>query len=162
MLLLAWSAAAAGQDQLGTLFHTPKERDLLERLRRGEKVEAAAVTRPDPTITGYVKRSDGKSTVFLDKQPFAVGNQQDNNLIEPGVVQRFDPAPPVTASTTGASRAASGTRQTRERRLGRKGAHFQAQGCRYDHRAARQKKAIDRDRALERPVPALGFPEASP
>jgi hypothetical protein len=94
MLLLAWSAAAAGQDPLGTLFHTPKERDLLERLRRGEKVEAAAVTRPDPTITGFVKRSDGKSTVFLDKQPFAVGNQQDNNLIEPGVVQRFDPAPP--------------------------------------------------------------------
>ena len=95
MLLLAWSAAAAGQEQLGTLFHTPKERDLLERLRRGEKVEATAVTRPDPTITGFVKRSDGNSTVFLDKQPFAVGNQQDNNLIEPGVVQRFDPAPPV-------------------------------------------------------------------
>ncbi len=94
MLLLAWSAAAAGQDPLGTLFHTPKERDLLERLRRGEKVEAAAVTRPDPTITGFVKRSDGKSTVFLDKQPFAVGNPKDNNLIEPGVVQRFDPAPP--------------------------------------------------------------------
>lgn len=94
-MLLAWSAAAAGQDQLGTLFHTPKERDLLERLRRGEKVEAAAVTRPDPTVTGYVKRSDGKSTVFLDKQPFTVGNPQDNNLIEPGVVQRFDPAPPV-------------------------------------------------------------------
>ena len=94
MLLLAWSAAAAGQDPLGTLFHTPKERDLLERLRRGEKVEAAAVTRPDPTITGFVKRSDGKSTVFLDKQPFAVGNPKDNNLIGPGVVQRFDPAPP--------------------------------------------------------------------
>jgi len=94
MLILAWSAAAAGQDQLGTLFHTPKERDLLERLRRGEKVDATTVTRPDPTITGYVKRSDGKSTVFLDRQPFTVTNPQDNNLIEPGVVQRFDPAPP--------------------------------------------------------------------
>lgn len=94
IVLLAWSAVAAGQDQLGTLFHTPKERDLLERLRRGEKVEATAVTRPDPTITGYVKRSDGKSTVFLDRQPFAVGDPKDNILIEPGVVQRFDPAPP--------------------------------------------------------------------
>lgn len=94
VLLLAWSAAAAAQEQLGTLFHTPKERDLLERLRRGEKVEATAVTRPDPTITGFVKRSDGKSTVFLDKQPFAVGDPRDNSLIEPGVVQRFDPAPP--------------------------------------------------------------------
>ncbi len=113
MLLLAWSAAAAGQDPLGTLFHTPKERDLLERLRRGEKVEAAAVTRPDPTITGFVKRSDGKSTVFLDKQPFAVGDPKDNNLIEPGVVQRFDPAPPPPPPPPG-PQAAPAKRETAE------------------------------------------------
>jgi hypothetical protein len=97
ILLLLISAAAAAQESLGTLFHTPKERDLLERLRRGEKIEAAVVTRPDPTITGYVKRSDGKSTVFLDKQPFAVGNPKDNELIEPEVVQRFEPELPPPA-----------------------------------------------------------------
>ena len=91
---MAWSATAAGQ-QLGTLFHTPKERDLLERLRRGEKVEAAAITRPDPTLTGFVKRSDGKSTVFLDKQPIPMSTPSLQGLLVPGNVERFEPAPPT-------------------------------------------------------------------
>jgi hypothetical protein len=96
ILLMAWSAAAAGQ-QLGTLFHTPKERDLLERLRRGEKVEVAPVVRPDPTLTGFVKRSDGKSTVFLDKQPMPLNDTRLQGLLEPRNVEQFEPAPQPTA-----------------------------------------------------------------
>lgn len=92
ILLMAWSAAAAGQ-QLGTLFHTPKERELLERLRRGEKVEEVAFTRPDPTLTGFVKRSDGKSTVFLDKEPMPVTDPRLQGLLDPRNVLQFEPAP---------------------------------------------------------------------
>jgi hypothetical protein len=96
ILLVAWSTVAAGQ-QLGTLFHTPKERELLERLRRGEKVEAAPVIRPDPTVTGFVKRSDGKSTVFLDKQPMPLSDPRLQGLLEPGNVEQFEPAPQLPA-----------------------------------------------------------------
>jgi hypothetical protein len=107
ILLMAWSAAAVGQE-LGTLFHTPKERDLLERLRRGEKVEAAPVIRPDPTLTGFVKRSDGKSTVFLDKQPMPVHDPKLQRLLEPRNVERFEaeapPPPPPPAPATSAQR----------------------------------------------------------
>lgn len=91
-LLGTWCATVSAQE-LGTLFHTPKERELLERLRRGEKIEATAILRPDPTVTGFVKRSDGKSTVFLDKQPFTVDDADNNKLIEPGIVERFEPQP---------------------------------------------------------------------
>lgn len=102
-LALLLVSAVAGAQELGTLFHTPKERDLLERLRRGEKVETTVITRPDPTITGYVKRSDGGSTVFLDKQPYVVRDAKDEKLIQPDVVQRFSPAPPVQAPAPAAA-----------------------------------------------------------
>jgi hypothetical protein len=80
---------------LGTLFHTPKEREQLERLRKGEKIPdgQAAIERPDPVITGYVKRSDGKSTVFIDKQPVPVRNPRLERRLEPKAVERYEPLP---------------------------------------------------------------------
>lgn len=92
-LALIVFSAAAGAQQLGTLFHTPKEREALDRMRRGEPSERAAFTRPDPVVTGYVKRSDGKSTVFLDKQPFPSRNERLQRLLEPQVIERFEPIP---------------------------------------------------------------------
>ena len=78
LLLLALCASAcagAAQPPLGTLFHTPEERDRLDRLRRGEP-EAAAAAAPAPgggsSITGFVKRSDGRHTVWIDGQPVTV------------------------------------------------------------------------------------------
>lgn len=92
VVLLTLSAATAAQE-LGTLFYSPKERDALERLRRGETADRVSITRPDPVVTGYVKRSDGKSTVFLDKQPFPARSGRMQRLIEPGIIERFEPIP---------------------------------------------------------------------
>ena len=90
-LLAVTSAVSAAE--LGTLFHTAKERDQLERLRKGETPEAEAIVRPDPVITGYVKRSDGKSTVFIDKQPVTVRNPRLESRLQPKAVERYEPLP---------------------------------------------------------------------
>ena len=92
IVLLALSTAAPAAD-LGTLFFTAKEREQLEKSRRGDTPEAPAFVRPDPVITGYVKRSDGKSTVFIDKQPVPVRNPRLERRLEPRAVERFDPLP---------------------------------------------------------------------
>ena len=92
IVLLAVSAAVPAQ-QLGTLFHSPKEREALERLRRGETPGQAFVPGPDPVVTGYVKRSDGKSTVFLDKRPYPARDGRMQELLEPRIIERYEPIP---------------------------------------------------------------------
>lgn len=91
VLLALSSNASAGE--LGTLFTTPAERERLDRLRRGEPATQAALERADPVVTGYVKRSDGKSTVFLDKQPYPAANPRIQKLLEPRIVERYEPIP---------------------------------------------------------------------
>lgn len=92
IVLFALSTALPAAD-LGTLFFTAKEREQLEKLRRGETPQSPTIARPDPVITGYVKRSDGKSTVFIDKQPVPVRNPRLERRLEPRAVDRFDPLP---------------------------------------------------------------------
>jgi len=94
LALIALSSGVSAAE-LGTLFHTAKERDQLERLRKGEKMPDGqpAIERPDPVITGYVKRSDGKSTVFIDKQPVPVRNPRLEKRLEPKAVERYEPLP---------------------------------------------------------------------
>ena len=96
---IALVAGPACGDELGTLFHTPKERAEFERLRRGESIAGESTyARPDPVITGYVKRSDGKSTVFIDQRPFALRNGKMQEGLQPRVVQKYIvplPPPPV-------------------------------------------------------------------
>ena len=109
VVLLAFSAAVPAQ-QLGTLFLSPKERELLDRQRRGEAViesgSTVIVEKREPVITGYVKRSDGKSTVFLDKRPYRTANEQVQRRLEPRVIERFDE--PVPASPPPGPARASG------------------------------------------------------
>lgn len=96
VILVVFSAAATAAD-LGTLFHTPKEREALERLRGGQSAGAGggavAIPRPNPVITGYVKRSDGKSVVFIDKQPYSARAGRIQDRLEPRIVERYEPAP---------------------------------------------------------------------
>jgi hypothetical protein len=100
IILLACASAVHAQ-QLGTLFHSAKEREALDRQRRGERVEVdgkAVVEEREPVITGYVKRSDGKSTVFLDKRPYRTTSESIQRSLEPRIVERYqEPSPPPTA-----------------------------------------------------------------
>ena len=73
--LSASPAAAATLDALGTLFTTPQERERLDRLRRGEpgtQIGVDSAGRSQPTVTGFVRRSDGRNTVWIDGTPVAV------------------------------------------------------------------------------------------
>jgi hypothetical protein len=108
--LLAFSAALPAQ-QLGTLFHSAKEREALDRHRRGEKAETGGqvVETREPVITGYVKRSDGKSTVFLDKRPYRTTSESIQRSLEPRIVERYqEPSPPPAAPETPARARGNG------------------------------------------------------
>ncbi len=122
LLLLATSAAAPAQ-QLGTLFHSANEREALDRMRRGESVSQVAAPLPDPVVTGYVKRSDGKSTVFIDKRAYPARDPRMQGAIEPRIIQRYEPyplppeaTPPLdvkaTTVTTGAGKASKASPDT--------------------------------------------------
>jgi len=85
------AACAAQAADLGTLFNTPEERARLDRLRRGEV--ASPVEAPekfDPSITGYVKRSDGRSTAFVDGAPVPVA-PRSARLLQPSAVRAYAP-----------------------------------------------------------------------
>ncbi len=64
----------ATQPLSGTLFFTREQRDRLDRARkRGEVVEENEATAPEtpPVINGVLRRSDGKTTVWVDGKPYA-------------------------------------------------------------------------------------------
>jgi hypothetical protein len=95
---------ASVEVDLGTLFTSPEERARLDRLRRGEPVQAAT---SGPTgqraVTGYVKRSDGRSTVWIDGVPLQVATPKAAPMLDPGAVRsgtddrgiRFEAKPPA-------------------------------------------------------------------
>jgi hypothetical protein len=90
VLACAW-AMAAGAAQLDTLFHSPEERERLDKLRRGERVQApqqAAAPARGREITGYVKRSDGRGTAFIDGVPVPV-DRGATPLLKPGEVRAY-------------------------------------------------------------------------
>ena len=88
--LLCTAALAAGAADLGTLFHTPEERARLDRMRRGEPetpAGPAALDRPRE-LTGFVKRSDGRGTAFIDGAPVPVA-PGNTGLLEPDAVRGY-------------------------------------------------------------------------
>jgi len=68
------SVPAAGQ-QLGRLFFTPEQRDSLDARRRARIPDkpAAVVESPTTRIDGQVTRSGRNSTVWVNGQPLAEG-----------------------------------------------------------------------------------------
>ena len=90
MVLLAAGIAAAAEPALGTLFFSAEERARLDRLRRGETEPAAA---PAPgagsAVTGFVKRSDGRHTVWIDGRPVNVRGPQAANVLDPRAVRAY-------------------------------------------------------------------------
>ena len=75
-LLLAAASAAAAAQELGRLFFTPEQRAELDARRKArvpDKPAAVLIESPSTTLDGYVKRSDGKSTVWLNGEPVTEG-----------------------------------------------------------------------------------------
>lgn len=91
ILVAMLAAGAAGAAELGTLFHTPEERARLDRLRRGEAPAAIAGEGKagERAITGYVKRSDGRATVWIDGVPVQVPASRAAPLLQPGTVRGY-------------------------------------------------------------------------
>ena len=90
VLALCALATAAGAADLGRLFHTPEERDRLDRLRRGEPVatEKAGETVRRKQLTGFVKRSDGSGTAFIDGIAVPV-DRKGAPLLDPKSVRAY-------------------------------------------------------------------------
>ena len=84
------AACAAGAAELGTLFTTAEERARLDRMRRGEPAVAPSVSGAAPTsapvVTGFVKRSDGRNTVWIDGVPMALSRGKAAALLDPRAV----------------------------------------------------------------------------
>ena len=95
--LAACACGGAVAADFGTLFHTAEERARLDRIRRGEPV--APVTQDAPTaaprrkeLTGYVKRSDGRGTAFIDGEPVPV-DPRGAPLLRPDSVRAYASRP---------------------------------------------------------------------
>jgi hypothetical protein len=90
LALCASAFASAADPALGTLFHTPEERERLERLRRGEPENTAApVPGAASAVTGFVKRSDGRHTVWIDGQPVTVRGTQAAPVFDTRTVRAY-------------------------------------------------------------------------
>lgn len=87
LLALALAACGiAGAADLGTLFHSAEERARLDRLRRGEP-EGITGTPARREVTGFVRRSDGRGTVWINGVPVVVAGSAANELFDPQKVR---------------------------------------------------------------------------
>lgn len=85
--------------EFGTLFHSPQERERLDRLRRGEVPgpAAAAASSAGAALTGYVQRSDGRNTLWIDGLAVPVAGGRAESLLDPRKVQGPSPGLVVPA-----------------------------------------------------------------
>ena len=83
MVLFLNSKACAAQE-LGRLFFTPEQRDALDARRKARMPDkpAAAPMAASPTtrLDGYVQRSGGRSTVFINGEPVPEGSAEAPRL----------------------------------------------------------------------------------
>jgi len=90
IVLSAANGQAAGQ-QLGRLFFSPEQRDALDARRRARIPDKPAAVAESPTtrIDGQVTRSGRNSTVWVNGQPYAEGEDAGGVRVYPG---RSDPS----------------------------------------------------------------------
>lgn len=90
LLLAAFAAGTAMAAELGTLFTTAEERARLDRLRRGEPAaQAPAAAGAKREVTGFVQRSDGRGTVWIDGVARAVTSPRAAPLFDPKGVRAY-------------------------------------------------------------------------
>jgi hypothetical protein len=76
LVLLLAGQACLGQE-LGRLFFTPEQRAALDARRKArvpDRPSAAVVASPTTKLDGYVKRSGGKSTVWVNGEALSEGS----------------------------------------------------------------------------------------
>ena len=86
LFALLAAAPASYAQELGRLFFTPEQRAALDARRKArvpDKPAAAAVTSPVTRLDGYVRRSDGPSTVWVNGESVGVEGR-DAPRIESG------------------------------------------------------------------------------
>lgn len=83
--LLAAGPAWA-QQELGRLFFTPEQRAALDARRAARLPDKPAAVAESPTtrVDGYVKRSSGKSTVWVDGEAMPDGLQIEGLRVQRG------------------------------------------------------------------------------
>jgi hypothetical protein len=97
-LLLAalLGAPAADAQELGRLFFTPEQRAALDARRKARTPDKpAAVERVESSVTridGTVRRSGGKSTVWVNSEAIPEGSPSDAARVAPGTGRVTVPA----------------------------------------------------------------------
>ena len=79
-------APARGAEPLGRLFFTPEQRAALDARRRArvpDRPAAATVASPVTRIDGYVKRSRGPSTVWMNGESLSEGSPEAPRIESP-------------------------------------------------------------------------------
>ena len=79
LLILVCSAAPCTAQDLGRLFFTPEQRSALDARRKARVPDRPAMTSvvsPTTRLDGYVKRSGGPSTVFVNGEPVLEGSSE--------------------------------------------------------------------------------------
>lgn len=74
-------AAPASSQELGRLFHTPGQRNALDAQRKTRPAVAPAATAParrSARIDGYVLRSDGRSTVWVNSGAVSATSRRED------------------------------------------------------------------------------------
>ena len=79
-------AGPAAAQELGRLFFTPEQRAALNARRAARLPDKPAVVQESPTtrVDGFVSRSSGRSTVWVDGEPLEDGAQPDGLRVQRG------------------------------------------------------------------------------
>ena len=79
-------AAPVGAQELGRLFFTPEQRAALDARRAARLPDKPSVVRESPTtrVDGYVARSSGRSTVWVDGEALPDGTQPEGLRVQRG------------------------------------------------------------------------------
>lgn len=86
LLLALLPAGPAAAQQLGRLFFTPEQRSALDARRAARLPDKPAAVAESPTtrVDGYVRRSSGKSTVWVDGEALPDGLQLEGLRVQRG------------------------------------------------------------------------------
>jgi hypothetical protein len=79
-------AVPAAAQELGRLFFTPEQRAALDARRAARLPDKPTVARESPTtrVDGYVARSSGRSTVWVDGEALPDGTQPEGLRVQRG------------------------------------------------------------------------------